>query len=395
MKGDRAIFAILAIAPLWVTCSREPEGSAPVEIEDPHKVDEITFSAAAYETAGLRVAPVELRSILPTVRVTGTLAYDQGKMAIATARIGGRIARVVADYGQRVAPGDVLAWIDSPELGAAQAEYRRAASMNRLREAEFERAHLLLEGEAISRAELLRREAEWRAAQADLQTAEQMLHILGLSQTDVDALTGDGSDLGHLYPVRAPIEGRVTVRQAVPGRVVGARDELFTVATLDTLWLFVQVFEKDLSSIHTGSAVSLTCESHPEDRFTGSLDFVGQVLDPHSRTVEARAVIDNPSHELKPGMFVYATIGPGVSSAPADARPAVPAAAVVEIEGESVVFVALGERTFEVRPVVLGEAAGEWVEIRSGLTEGETVAVSGTFTLKSEVLKGGLAEHDH
>jgi cobalt-zinc-cadmium efflux system membrane fusion protein len=389
MKGDRAIFAILAIAPLWVTCSREPEGSAPVEIEDPHKVDEITFSAAAYETAGLRVAPVELRSILPTVRVTGTLAYDQGKMAIATARIGGRIARVVADYGQRVAPGDVLAWIDSPELGAAQAEYRRAASMNRLREAEFERAHLLLEGE------LLRREAEWRAAQADLQTAEQMLHILGLSQTDVDALTGDGSDLGHLYPVRAPIEGRVTVRQAVPGRVVGARDELFTVATLDTLWLFVQVFEKDLSSIHTGSAVSLTCESHPEDRFTGSLDFVGQVLDPHSRTVEARAVIDNPSHELKPGMFVYATIGPGVSSAPADARPAVPAAAVVEIEGESVVFVALGERTFEVRPVVLGEAAGEWVEIRSGLTEGETVAVSGTFTLKSEVLKGGLAEHDH
>jgi cobalt-zinc-cadmium efflux system membrane fusion protein len=94
-------------------------------------------------------------------------------------------------------------------------------------------------------------------------------------------------------------------------------------------------------------------------------------------------------------MFVYATIGPGVSSAPADARPAVPAAAVVEIEGESVVFVALGERTFEVRPVVLGEAAGEWVEIRSGLTEGETVAVSGTFTLKSEVLKGGLAEHDH
>jgi cobalt-zinc-cadmium efflux system membrane fusion protein len=395
MKGDRAIFAILAIAPLWVTCSREPEGSAPVEIEDPHKVDEITFSAAAYETAGLRVSPVELRSILPTVRVTGTLAYDQGKMAIATARIGGRIARVVADYGQRVAPGDVLAWIDSPELGAAQAEYRRAASMNRLREAEFERAHLLLEGEAISRAELLRREAEWRAAQADLQTAEQMLHILGLSQTDVDALTGDGSDLGHLYPVRAPIEGRVTVRQAVPGRVVGARDELFTVATLDTLWLFVQVFEKDLSSIHTGSAVSLTCESHPEDRFTGSLDFVGQVLDPHSRTVEARAVIDNPSHELKPGMFVYATIGPGVSSAPADARPAVPAAAVVEIEGESVVFVALGERTFEVRPVVLGEAAGEWVEIRSGLTEGETVAVSGTFTLKSEVLKGGLAEHDH
>jgi cobalt-zinc-cadmium efflux system membrane fusion protein len=395
MKGDRAIFAILAIAPLWVTCSREPEGSAPVEIEDPHKVDEITFSAAAYETAGLRVAPVELRSILPTVRVTGTLAYDQGKMAIATARIGGRIARVVADYGQRVAPGDVLAWIDSPELGAAQAEYRRAASMNRLREAEFERAHLLLEGEAISRAELLRREAEWRAAQADLQTAEQMLHILGLSQADVDALTGDGSDLGHLYPVRAPIEGRVTVRQAVPGRVVGARDELFTVATLDTLWLFVQVFEKDLSSIHTGSAVSLTCESHPEDRFTGSLDFVGQVLDPHSRTVEARAVIDNPSHELKPGMFVYATIGPGVSSAPADARPAVPAAAVVEIEGESVVFVALGERTFEVRPVVLGEAAGEWVEIRSGLTEGETVAVSGTFTLKSEVLKGGLAEHDH
>jgi cobalt-zinc-cadmium efflux system membrane fusion protein len=328
------------------------------------------------------------------VRVTGTLSYDERHLGIATARIGGRIARVVADYGKTVSKGEPLAWIDSPELGAAQAEYRRAASMARLRQAEHERARLLLEGEAISRGESLRREAEWRAAGAELETAEGKLHLLGLSQDDVVALTGEDADPEHVYPVRAPIAGRVTERHAVAGRVVAADDELFTVARLDTLWLFLDVFEKDLPSVTEGASVLLTCESHPEDRFRGTIDFVGQVLDPHSRTARARAVIENPEGELRPGMFVYATIE-AAPDAGEPARLAVPATAVAKVGGQDVVFVESGERTFEVRPVVLGPASGEWIEIAAGLSEGEPIAVSGVFTLKSEVLSADLAEHHH
>lgn len=364
--------------------------------DDAHEPTErISLSEAAYHAAGISVAPVTLRNLVPKIQVTGTLSYDERRMAIATARIGGRITRVVADYGQTVSAGEALAWIDSPELGAAQADYLRARSMTRLRRAEYERAELLLQGQALSRGELLRREADWRTADADLQTAEQKLHILGLSQGDVEALADGRADSDHVYAVRAPIDGRVTERRAVAGRVVDPTDELFTVARLESLWLFLQVFEKDLPLVHAGAAVALTCESHPEDRFRGTIDFVGQVLDPHSRTVGARAVIDNPHAELKPGMFVYASIETGAGEGAGPARLAVPTTAVASVEGRDVVFVQAGERAFEIRPVATGRADGEWVEIRSGLVDGESLAVSGVFTLKSEALKGGLEEHHH
>ena len=397
-EGGIATATIAALLALTVACTTpppEPSGDDHADHDEGRHVERVTLSAEAYAASGITVAPAEARAIAPTVQVTGTLSYDERKMAIATARIGGRITKVVADYGQRVAPGTVLTWIDSPELGAAQADYRRAVSMSRLRKAEYDRALLLIEGQAISRGELLRREADFQAAEADRQTAEQKLHILGLSQDEVQALPGNGSRAVHVYPVRAAIGGRVTERRAVHGRVVAPDDELFTIASLDTLWLFVQVFEKDLPSVSEGAAVTLTCESHPDDRFRGTIDFVGQVLDPHSRTVPARAVIDNPRGDLRPGMFVYATIEAEPSAESVTAGPAVPSRAVAEIDGASTVFVRVDERTFEIRKIAAGRTTDEWVEVRSGLAEGEPIAVTGVFTLKSEVQKGGLEEHEH
>ena len=395
MKRTRSWIVVFACAGLLVACSDRAEEQQDVHEDSHDEAGELSLSAEAYEAAGIAVAGVTARRLAPRIRVTGTLSYDERHMAIATARIGGRITEVVADYGQEVSRGEVLAWIDSPELGAAQSEFRRAKSMSRLRKAEYERAKLLLEGEAISQGGLLRREADWRAAQAELQTAQQKLYIMGLSSEDVEALSNDPEIAGHAYPVRAPIAGRVTERNAVPGRVVSADEELFTVAKLDSLWLFLQVFEKDLHAVRPGGAVTLTCESHPEEQFRGTIDFVGQLLDPHSRTARARAIIDNPEGDLKPGMFVYASIEGQDSDGVVPIVLAVPVASVTSVEGRDVVFVESGERTFEIRPVEVGESSGGWIEVRSGLAEGESIAVSGVFTLKSEVLKGGLEEHHH
>jgi cobalt-zinc-cadmium efflux system membrane fusion protein len=412
MKHRRNPFVVVLAIALAAACAGDPHGDeadhgashgdlghGAADAEHGQHEDEeagrVSLSPEAYEAAAITLAPVALHVMAPAVRVTGTLSYDERRMAVATARIGGRIAEVLADYGARVAPGDVLAWIDSPELGAAQADYRRAASLTALRRAEHERARLLLEGDAISRGETLRREADWRAAEAELATAEQKLHLLGLSQPEVARLAREGEGAEHVYPVRAPIRGRVTERAAVAGRVVTPENELFTIAELDPLWLLLQVFEKDLHSVTEGAAVTLTCESHPEDRFGGTIDYIGQVLDPHSRTLEARASIENPDGRLRPGMFVYATIEPGEPAEGAEVRLAVPEGALAEIGGKSVVFVRAGEREFEVREVSLGESRGSWVEVRSGLAEGETIAVAGVFTLKSELAAGGLEGHHH
>ena len=380
-------------------CSGAPADREPVHAgdhpDDHAEVDGVALTAEAYEVAGIAVAPVGRQSLTPTVRVTGTLSYDERHMAIATARVGGRISRVVADYGERVAAGQVLAWIDSPELGAAQAEYRQAVSMLRLYEAEYERAERLAKEQVISTTDLLRHDAEWRGAQADLEESEQHLYLLGLSESDIDALAEDRTDARSVYPVRASVGGVVTERDAVAGRVADPEDELFTVAEIESLWLFLRVFEKDLHSVAEGATVTLTCESHPEERFHGTIDVVGQVLDEHSRTVSARAVIDNPDRELKPGMFVYASIAADTGEQAGMAQLAVPVAAVAKVEGRDVVFVQTGEHEFELRPVVVGESDGEWFAVQSGLMEGESIAVAGVFVLKSEVLKGGLEEHQH
>jgi len=155
------------------------------------------------------------------------------------------------------------------------------------------------------------------------------------------------------------------------------------------------VFEKDLPSVAEGANVTLTCESHPDDRFRGTIDFVGEVLDPHRRTIPARAVIDNLHGDLKPGMFVYATIEAEPARETELMRPTVPVRAIAEIDGASAVFVRVDERTFEIRKIAVGRTVGEWAEVRSGLEEGEPIAVSGVFTLESEIQKGGLEGHEH
>jgi cobalt-zinc-cadmium efflux system membrane fusion protein len=355
----------------------------------------ISLSPEAVESAGIALQPAARRAVEPTIEATGRLGYDERRMAIATARIGGRVSKVVADYGARVSAGDVLAWIDSPELGAAQADYRQALAKSRVHEAEYERAKLLLAGEAISRGELLRREGEWQTARAELESAVQTLHLLGLSSRHVENLSAETARPSTVYPVRAPIAGKVTERTASTGQVVAPDTQLFVVAELAELWLMLQLFEKDLPAVAVGSAVSLECESHPEHRFDGRIDFVADVVDPHTRTVTARAVIDNTEGKLKPGMFVYAEIAAtGGTDAGTEAL-AVPISALARIDERDYLFVSEDEGVFERREVRLGRRWSEWAEVLGGVEEGEKVVVAGAFALKSELLKGGLEGHDH
>ncbi|MCP4200945.1 MAG: efflux RND transporter periplasmic adaptor subunit [bacterium] len=386
---------------LLAGCGPEVHHDEHEEAEHADEVSTISLSPEAVQSAGIVLEPVGRRAVEPTIEATGRLGYDEQRMAIATARIGGRIAQVVADYGATVSAGQVLAWIDSPALGAAQAKYRQALARSRVQEAEVERARILLEGEAISRAELLRREGERQTARAELESATQTLHLLGLSSRDIEKLSAASARPTTTYPVRAPIAGKVTERTASTGQIVDPDTRLFVVAELDELWLMLQLFEKDLPAVSEGSAVSLECESHPEHRFGGRIDFVADVVDPHSRTIAARAVIDNTEGKLKPGMFVYAEIAArggadtGAQQPMAANALTVPLSALARMDERNYVFVSEGEGAFERREVRLGRRWSEWAEVLEGVEEGEIVAVAGAFALKSELLKGGLEGHDH
>lgn len=362
----------------------------PVGVEEEQST-RIELGEEAYRSAGIEVAPAGHHAVERELRLTGTLSFDEGRMSRVSAPSPGRITRILAAPGDHARAGAVLAEMESPELASALSAYRTASAEADLRQKEKQRGEVLFEGKAISRADLLQREAESERASAALGEARQRLFLLGLKETDLGSLeTSSPAGVPAVVgSIRAPMSGIVVERKATPGQNVVPGEELFVVADLSRLWLVLQIYERDLSSIQKGQAVDVRLTAYPGQSFKGVVDYVGAAVDLHTRTVPTRVVVDNRAG-LKAGMYADAVVR--VSEPTTGVT--VPAAAVVHLNGHEEVFVAQGAREFDRREVKIGRSTEKWAEILSGLSAGERVAVKGTFVLKSEALKGTLTEEE-
>jgi cobalt-zinc-cadmium efflux system membrane fusion protein len=181
----------------------------------------------------------------------------------------------------------------------------------------------------------------------------------------------------------------VTRLEVSRGEVVDRLQTLLVVSDLTSLWVWLDVYEKDLAGIRTGQTVDITAEAIPEETFQGTIDFIGEV-EPQTRAARVRVRLNNPGERLLPGMFVRATV-----AVPA-ARKAlvVPREAVQDVEGRSVVFMEKGKGRFEPVPVTVAGTFDGQVEIAKGLAEGDRIAARGAFTLKGELLKDELGEEE-
>ncbi|CAN5312752.1 efflux RND transporter periplasmic adaptor subunit [soil metagenome] len=358
------------------------EGAAAAGEEHAGETDALVLDSAGMSAAGIQVNAVE--TVTTTgLPVTGTITYDANLVSHVGARAEGRIVRLNTDIGDRVRSGQVLALLESPEVGSLRAEEHEAEALLRIARENYQREQRLEEQGISSRKELLDAEAELRRAEAALRSAEERLRVLG---------AGHGS--GGQFAVTAPFAGVVVARDAGRGEVVSPADSLFTVANLDRMWIELDVFERDLARIGRGQAVEVTTAAYPGRTFPGRIVYVGDVLDPATRTVRARVEIPNEDRALKPGMFATARIQVGGGGAP---TVVLPRDAIQELEGRKVVFVP-GDRPGEFRavPVELGETVdGGRVVVRSGLEPGTRVVTAGAFALRSELAKGEIGEHGH
>lgn len=368
---------------LALSCSRKPPGKeTPKGSSGPRR---ITMSAAAVKAAGIQIEAATVRPIDEVLTLSGSLSYDENKVARVGPRIGGRVARILVDFGQSVRAGQPLAEIDSPELGQALADWRKARSVFNVRQRDYDRAKQLLEGRAISQGEFLSREGEFNVAKSELENADSKLHLFGLSHGDVERLTASGEVISA-FPLRSPVTGVVIDRQINPGAVVEAGKSLFVVGDLGDLWLLAQLYEKDLARARPGQTLEVSTDAYPSESFSGRIDYVGDQVDPATRTVKARAVISNAEKKLKPGMFVEARLH--VSSS----QPvlAVPAAAVKDVDKVPTVFIVIGDNVFEPRPVEKGREGRTYVEIKKGLRAGERVVSRGALTIEAQARKSEL-----
>jgi cobalt-zinc-cadmium efflux system membrane fusion protein len=310
---------------------------------------------------------------------------NENKLAEVTTLIRGRVEEVYVDFGQDVERGTSLALVHSTDIGLSQASYLKAAAHSHEAALAYERARELYEQQVVSLAELKRREAAMRVAHADLLETTHRLELLGVPGEEIQRLDQERTVRSDV-PIRAPVTGRIIMRNLTRGEVVEMGRTIFAVADLSDVWVVGNVPEKDVHFIHRDQSVDVRPTAYPGKIFSGTITYVGDVLDAATRTMRLRITVPNPKKLLKPEIFatvrVYGEPEPEVAM--------VPVSAVQRSVDASYVFVQLDGGTFEKRPVVLGPETDQVVAVLDGLHDGERIVTTGTFVLKSEFEKSQL-----
>jgi len=347
----------------------------------------VTLSAEESSRVGLVVQPAALSDFRTHREFPGIVLPNERNLADITTLVRGRVVEVYADLGQEVKANAPLAILYSSELGLAQSGYLKARAKLHVAEQAYARAKFLLHEKVIGEAEAQRRQAELLSTQADTNEARDRLRLLGMSDDELGRLERSRK-IRSVVPIVAPFAGRVIGRNLTRGEVVETTEKLFVVADLSEVWVRANIPEKDIPFVHSvhasgGTQAEVRINAYPKETFKGTITYVGDVLDPVTRTMQLRLELPNPEGRLKPEMF--ATIRLFSESQPD--RLAVPDSALQRDQGRIYVFVQRSANEYEVREVQIGESNGTYTSILGGLSEGEPVVTHGAFVLKSELIK--------
>lgn len=335
--------------------------------------------------ARLQTERVALRPIRTTLKAqAGKILANENRLAHLSARVPGRIVAVYANLGDRVKEGTRLLLLDSPAFGEAQLEYRKARNALSVTGKALERAQALLDRGAIGAGEHQRREADYENARADLHEAEEKLHLLGMTEREIERLAAKILPHAEVAQVslRAPFRGDVIERNATIGEVIDPNKTLFTVADLSTVWVRADFPEQQAGRLKTGLLVEVRVSAYPDTTFRGVITYVGAVIDPATRTIMARADVSNPDGRLRPEMFAEVVLVTEERSGLG-----VPRAAVQQVGNRTMVFIVRSPLRFESREVRTGESSNDYVEVKAGVKEGDEVVTQGSYALKSEALR--------
>ncbi|MBT0663092.1 efflux RND transporter periplasmic adaptor subunit [Geobacter pelophilus] len=359
------------------------------EGHDEHGEEKVVkMSAEVQKQSGVVVAPAKKQRLAGVISATGKVEANADKIAHVSPRISGKIVSVKSSLGDSVAAGQVLVTIDSVELGEALNRYHQSKTKFTLAQSNMDRIKALVEKKIAARKEILQAETDYKTTQTELHTDEERLSLFGVSVADLK----DDHHKKPLLPVRSPISGIITEKHAIVGELADPSKSLYTVADLSSVWVLVDIHEKDLAKVRRGQTTTVIVGAFPDQKFRGRITYLADLVDEATRTVKARVEVPNPGRKLKPEMF--ATVELAIA---ADTPPvlSVPEEAVQELDGKKLIFVAEKETEFEPRAVGLGRTVGGMVEVVSGLKEGERYAVKGAFTLKSELKKEELEGDEH
>jgi cobalt-zinc-cadmium efflux system membrane fusion protein len=339
----------------------------------------------------VKTAVAARRKLEAPLPLTGEIRFDERRVTHVAPSTEAMVRAVRVSLGQRVQAGEALVELESVALGEAQSQYLEARGALELARRASQRVEGLRQEQIASEKEWLQARADHESAEIRTRAAREKLVRLGLSAAEVEGLPARGGTAGRgTLLLRAPSGGIVLEMHAVPGELVRPDQSILTVGDLSNLWLWADLYEDQLGRVVAAERSALragvTVKAFPGQVFPGTVDLVGPTMDEKTRTVKLRIAVKNPQGKLRAGMFAAVQLYlPGEEEALA-----LPRSAVLADEGRSFVFVHRQGEYFMRRPVEIGRASVDWVEVKRGLAGGETVVVDGAFLLKSDVLRSKM-----
>lgn len=297
------------------------------------------------------------------------MTYDERHYATIGPPVQGRVAAVNFVTGDHVNRGDVLLTIHSADIASLQSQV-----------AETHTSRILAEQIAVRTADLVRQGAASVAEQ--LQTAAAAQQARDEERRAAASITAIGARSGTAdYSLRSPISGTVVERNVAVGNEVHADQDgpLFRIADLANVWVIAEVYEQDLSLVHVGDEANVDVLAYPDRAFVGHITYVGDTVDPQTRSVHARIELANPQTVLRPGMYAHVTLHSAARGV-AD----VPTSAVLARRDQFFVFVRSPDGSYAQREVRLGEQHGQHTTILDGLQPGDPVVTEGSILLDAE-----------
>ena len=333
------------------------------------------FTLPQDQMSHVQVVTIQPTTLTRTLRLTGAVAYNAFSTTPVITQVGGPVSRILVLPGQQVKAGQPMLDVSSPDYSSLLDSYLKAADSYRLADRNYVRAQDLYQHHAIAQRDLEQAESDRNQAQADLNAADQGMKILGI-KNPADLAKAPSS---ALIPVLAPIGGEVVERLVSPGQVVQAgQTQAFTISDLRTVWVLANVYQGDLAAVRSGDDVVVQNDAYPGN-FHGRISYVSPALDPNTRTLQARIVVDNPGEKLKRDMYCTVTVTAG----------SIPNAIVVpdssvlrDDNNQPFVYLAIDANQFGRRDVDIGQSLNGQTQILKGISPGEKVVADGSLFLQ-------------
>lgn len=421
------IIALLFSLSILVSCGKkqEPVSEKKEEHHEEENKTEVSLSVEQIKLMGIEVSPISEINISGYIKVTGEVMINQEQESKVGGIISGRIKSVNVKEGSNVSAGQVLATLENIDLVGIQTDYITSKNEVEYAKQELDRQKRI--SDITSKKTIAELEANYKRALTNMRSLEQRLSSYKINKNRFDNVGEDTTvNVQRYYSVTSPISGNVVSRMITIGQFVDPSTEMFHIVNTSTVYVDLNIFEKDLAKISKGQKVKIETSTYGDEVFEGNISNINSIFDDASRTVKVRVLIKNKGNKLLPNMFVTAKILVEENNVRA-----VPKSSLVEEGEEKFIFVKTNEKhedehnepghkegdndaehkedehkgehgheggvVFKKVMVRTGVEDDKYVEIFPIETiEGDNeVVTSGAFYLRSELKKGELGEHDH